>query len=215
LTRGRLAPDAEGAELAALFTGSLLRFVCGIGGAVLVGAIVFRGAVLQPGEPAFECLTVGSLAAGLFTLVRTSMPVQAWLLALVFAALRLVFAPAPWNEAIVGLVLGCGLLLVAVIFDLLAQSGWRLGKFLLVGPLVGGLYLALAPLTEFAAMNLSNAGRLLLFRPALGLLIGEGVALGVELAELVPLKGAVAAAGARDALEPVPRPRSTEPDGPY
>ncbi len=75
---------------------------------------------------------------------------------------------------------------MALIYHLLARGGWRFGKFLLVGPLVGGVYLALAPLSELGEMNVFNAARLMTLRLALGTLIGAGVSIAVELAELAP-----------------------------
>ena len=163
----------------------MLRFGAGLAGAVVVGLIVFRASMLFPGHPAFECLTAGGLAAGMLTLVRVGRRSHALLLALAFGLLRFALArEIPLGSATAGLLLGLGLFVVALIFDLLARGGWRFGKFLLVGPLVGGVYLALAPITEAAQMNVLNAATLLVFRMALGMLIGEGVALGVELAEL-------------------------------
>jgi len=168
----------------------MLRFWLGLGAAVLVGFAVFRGHVFYPGHPAFECVTIGALAAGILTLVRLSYRGQALVLLLAFGGLRFALTPVVRvSAAVEGLALGLGLFVVALIFDLLARGGWRFGKFLLVGPLVGGVFLALAPLTEMQDMHVLNAARLMLFRLALGMLIGESVALGVELAEL-PLASA-------------------------
>ena len=57
-------------------------------------------------------------------------------------------------------------------------------KFLLIGPMVGGIYLALAPLTQGSGMHVNNAWSQLIFRFALGLLIGQGLSIGMELADL-------------------------------
>lgn len=165
-------------------TEAMARFWSGIAGGVLVGIAVFRGFVFQPGHPAFECLTVGALVAGVLTLVRQPRRGQAFLLVLAYTGIRFAFTPVVrLSAAVAGLSLGLGLFVVGLIFDQLARGGWRFGKFLLVGPLVGGVFLALAPITEMQELNVLNAANLMMFRLALGMLIGEGVALGVELAE--------------------------------
>ena len=174
-------------------TETMVRFWAGIGGGLLAGLAVFRSSVFHPTHPGFECLTVGALASGIFTLVRQSHRGQAFAVALAFSGVRFVLSPVVrLNAAISGLALGLGLFVVALIFDLLARGGWRFGKFLVAGPLVGGVFLALAPITELAGMNVHNAAGLLLFRLALGVLIGEGVTLGIELAELPLLRKAPA-----------------------
>jgi hypothetical protein len=168
-----------------LVTGAALRFGAGIAGAALVGWLVFRERILRPDGPAFEFFTVGALLAGILALIRQSRRGQALVLALAFAGIRFAVSPVvPLGAAFHGMLLGLGLFIVALIFDLLALRGWRLGKFLLVGPLVGGVFLALAPIGEIEHMNVFNASDVLIFRLALGMLIGEGVALGVELVEL-------------------------------
>jgi len=166
-------------------TEALLRFSSGLAGSLLVGLAVFRSAVFRSEHPAFECLTVGALAAGILALARQRQRGAALGLALAYGCLQPLVPPGPvrLQAAASALLFGLGLFLVALIFDLLAQAGWRFGKFLIVGPLAGGVFLALSPLTELAGMNVANASRLMLFRLSLGVLIGEGVALGVELVE--------------------------------
>jgi len=179
----------------------MARFWSGIAGGVLVGLAVFRGYVFRPDHPAFECVTVGALVAGVLTLVRQSHRGQALALVLAYTGLRFAFTPVVrLSAAVSGLLLGLGVLVVGLIFDLLARGGWRFGKFLLVGPLVGGVFLALAPITEMQELNVLNAANLMMFRLALGMLIGEGVALGVELAEWPFGRSARTAASAGRAL---------------
>jgi hypothetical protein len=178
-----------------LVTEATARFGAGLAGGVLIGLAVFRGAVFRPEHPAFECVTVGALAAGILALVRQARPGQAFALVVAFCGLRFALTPVVrLGAAVTGLLLGLGLFVVALIFDQLARDGWRFGKFLLVGPLVGGVFLALAPITELDEMNVLNAATLIMFRLALGMLIGEGVALGVELADW-PLARAARAHG--------------------
>jgi hypothetical protein len=164
---------------------AFIRFVCGLAGAIAVGALVFRTGVIDPQHPAFECLSAGALGAGIFALVRQGTRGQAFVLAIVFALMRLAVSPVARLSAVIGgLLLGLGLFLVALIYDRLARDGWRYGKFLLVGPMVGGIFLALAPLMQGSGMHVNNAWSQLLFRFALGLLIGEGLSIGMELADL-------------------------------
>jgi hypothetical protein len=184
---------------------AFIRFICGLGGAVAVGALVFRMGVIDPQHPAFECLSAGALGAGIFALVRQSTRGQAFVLALVFAMMRLAVSPVARLSAVIGgLFLGLGLFLVALIYDRLARDGWRFGKFLLIGPMIGGLYLGLAPLTEGARMHVNNASSQMLFRFALGLLIGQGLAIGMELADLpfAGEKSAVPETGSPNAARP-------------
>lgn len=163
---------------------AILRFACGLGGAIAAGAIVFRSGVIDPQHAAFECMSTGALGAGIFALVRQSTHGQAFALALIFAVMRLAVSPvARLSSVLGGLILGLGLFLLALIYDQLARGGWRYGKFLLIGPMVGGIYLALAPLTHGDEMHVNNAWSHLLFRLALGLLIGQGLSIGMELAD--------------------------------
>lgn len=152
---------------------------------MLNGFVVFRRNIFRPDQPAFDCLTVGALLAGMLTLIRLSRHGQALALVAVYGAFRSLAPYGRWTHAISGLLLGLGVFLAAVIYDELAKYGLRFGKFLIVGPLVGGAYLAVAPITELRDMTVFNAVYLLLFQLALGIVIGEGVGLGVELVELL------------------------------
>ena len=169
-----------------LATGFLSRFWFGVAFGVLNGFVVFRWALFQPDEAAFEGITVGILLAGSLTLVRLRRHVPALALALSYAAFRLAFAPSGrLSAALAGLLIGLGVFLVAVIYDELARYGLRFGKFLIVGPLLGGVFLAVAPISQFDNMTLFNAAYPLVFQTALGIIIGEGVGMGVEVAELI------------------------------
>ena len=82
-------------------------------------------------------------------------------------------------------VLAIGILLIALIWDLLSRRGILIGKFLLSGPLLGGIYLAAAPVTFLQGISPHSVMRSLLLTFFLGIVIGDGVGLGVELVELV------------------------------
>lgn len=167
----------------------IVRFWSGVAGGVLLGLIVFGQAVFRPDHPAFECVTVGALTAGMLTLARSAHRGQAIALVLGYSGLRIALAPmSRWSVAVSGVLLVLGIFGVALLYDLLARSGPRFGTFIVVGPLLGGVFLALAPITELERMNVLNAASLLTFRLGLGILIGGGVALGVELAELASWK---------------------------
>ena len=83
---------------------AIIRFVCGLGGTIVVGALVFRLGVLDPQHPAFECMSTGALGAGIFALVRQSTRGQAFALAFIFALMRLAVSPVARLSSVIG---GC------------------------------------------------------------------------------------------------------------
>ena len=72
-----------------------------------------------------------------------------------------------------------------LIYDLLAREGYRLGKFLLMGPLLGGVYIAATPVTAIWGITPSESLTKLVLNCFLGIVIGDGVGLGAEAAELI------------------------------
>ena len=180
----------------------LWRFLASMAGGLLVGWFVFGPAVLRPGDRAFHCFTVGALAAALITLMRGSRPGQATGIALGFALVQLGLAEAfGWTRALAGVSLAVGVLLVAWIFDNLARRGVLFGKFLIAGPLLGGVYLAIAPLAEFHSLTWTRAIDTFASYAFLGIVIGDGVGLGAEIAELLGLAGSRLRAGGPLRLE--------------
>jgi len=176
----------------------LPRFLLGLAGALAAGLVVFRGQLLNPAALPFQCVTVGALAAAMLALVRVSRHGAALLLVAAFGLARYGFAGSVgWLPGISGFLLAAGVYLVAVIFDLLARGGLVLGKFLLVGPLIGGLYLALTPFTDFYTLTSDDVTRTLMLRFLVGMILGDGAGLGVELADLP----AAAAAARKRAAE--------------
>jgi hypothetical protein len=167
---------------------ALIRFWLGTVGAMLGGYFAFRGALFQPDHPAFQSLTVGMLTAGVLTLVRLGLRGQALMLALAYGVLQLgITDQGRWAQGIGGLLLGLGLVIVGEIYNELALYGFRFGKFLIVGPLLGGVLLAVAPIVELGSMIPFDAVRPLLLQLFLGVVVGDGAGLGLELAELLPL----------------------------
>ena len=175
-----------------ILSGLLARFGLGLIGGLAAGYLAFRARIFDPAHPAFHCISVGVLATGIFALVRSSRPGLAGLVVLGYSLLQLGLADADgWGVVAAGALLAAGIFLIALIFDLLARGGLPFGKFLIVGPLLGGVYLAVIPLMEFHALTTTDAVRTLLSYIFLGVVIGDGVGLGVELGDIaVSLVGA-------------------------
>jgi hypothetical protein len=166
----------------------LWRFLMSAGCGLALGWFVFGPVVLRPGERAFHCFTIGSLTAGVITLMRGRRAGQAVGLALGFALVQLGLAEAfGWNRALAGVALSVGVLLVAWIFYEMGRHGILFGKFLVAGPLLGGVYLAIAPLAEFQSLTRALATDTLAAYLFLGIIIGDGVGLGAEIAEGIDL----------------------------
>jgi hypothetical protein len=164
----------------------LVRFWFGIAGSLMAGLIIFRAAIVIPALPAFQCITVGIVLAAILSLVRLSRHGYALVVIAVFGVLRLGLVESRgWTMGASGFLLAGGLYLAAIIFDLLGRRGMMFGKFLILGPLVGGVYLALTPLVEFHALTANGVMRILMEHVLLGVVIGDGVGLGVEVAELL------------------------------
>jgi len=187
---------------------TLTRFWAGSAAAIGAGYVVFRVGVFRFDRPEFQCLTVGMLTAGIVTLLRSPRPRLAVVLAAAFALFKLgLIRTEGWVPAASGLVLAGGILLSAWIFDLLARRGMPFGKFLVLGPLLGGVFFAVTPLARFHTLTATGSMRVLLYNVLVGLVIGNGVGFGVELAELVagalrrpaPAEPDVAAEDGRDA----------------
>lgn len=163
----------------------LARFGAGTVFGLGAATLVFRGRLWDPTDPAFQAINSSMLLSALMALVRTSRAGFAAALAAGYAVMRFGFAESSgWMAASSGIVLAAGALLVALIFDWVAREGVLLGKFLLVGPLLGGIYLAVAPMLEFDSLIASESVRTLLYYVFVGLVTGNGVGLGVEAADL-------------------------------
>jgi len=179
--------------------GVVLRFAAGTLGSFLAGLIAFRREVFDVGNPAFQCVPMGALGAAILALSRASRPRTALQLVGAFALVQFgatwhsgwfrAAAMAAWSVAI-----GLGLWLVAAIYDQLARLDVRLGKFLVVGPLLGGVYFAATPLASFAAGEPDGVLRSLWWNGFLGIVLGDGLGAAVELVELFILPGRAAGA---------------------
>lgn len=182
--------------------GVLLRLAAGALGAFLAGLIAFRQQIFDLSSPAFQCIPMGALGAAILALVRTSRPVPAIRLIGAFALLQfgLAWSSGPWSAVIMAawsVVVGLGMWLIASIYDQLARVNVRFGKFLIVGPLLGGVYFAATPLASLAAGQSDYVLKSLWWNGFLGIVIGDGVAAAVEVVELfiVPKSAAPAEIG--------------------
>ena len=178
-----------------------LRFVSGFAGAGAAGWLVLDGfdafglagpanvSVLDPSRPGFQCITTGLLFAAILAFVRVGKPAICLLLGVAASAMqfglhfasgfpRVVTRPL-WMAAIAG-----ALVLAALVYDALAASGHRFGKFLVVGPIVAGIFFFATPLLLLGGHPREPYVAELLLNGLLGLIVGDGAAMGVEIAEL-------------------------------
>ena len=163
----------------------MLRFWLGLLGAAAGGLAVYRIEIIDPLSPAFKTLTLGSTFAGMLALWRSSARGHAVALAAGYALFCLGFVNARgWMAALSGTAVGIGLLATTLIFDRLATR-IRFGKFLLTGPLVGGLLFAATPMMEFRHLVPLGAINAMVAYGQLGWILGTGVAFGVEASDWV------------------------------
>lgn len=164
----------------------LLRFGLGLGLGLTVGFLLFREGIFDFGSPAFHCVSTGALIAALLALLRSDRPGEAAALAATFALLRLGFVQSEgWSMSLAGMLQVGGGYLVALIFDLLARRGILFGKFLVLGPLLAGVFLATTPLAFFFRIGGAEMLPTMMRYVFLGLLIGDSVGFGVEVADLL------------------------------
>lgn len=169
-----------------------LRFGLGLGVGLIVPFLIYRRSIFDPTSTLFQCVTVGVLAAGTLALLRSDRPRAALALTTAFALMRLGFAQsAGWNVAVAGALQSGGVLVSALIFDLLARRGILFGKFLVLGPLLGGVFLAVTPLAVFHRSLGTDLFPTLMRHVFLGLLIGDTVGFGIEVADLLVLARSV------------------------
>ncbi|NNK62261.1 MAG: hypothetical protein HKO98_03555 [Gemmatimonadetes bacterium] len=168
----------------------LLRFWLGFGGGVGLGLVAFRFAIFDPRLPYSQVVTVGSLLAAVLALRRGGAPGIATFVAVGFTAWQFWIAHAlPWNQTVSHVLfsgtLAAGILLIAELYQALHERGIRIGKFLLLGPALAGVYLAATPALTLWTVSTSSVLRDLLANMFLGVVIGDGIAFGVEMIDLV------------------------------
>jgi hypothetical protein len=173
-----------------LVTGAALRFLAGGALAVLAATALFPEALDGIEQRPVPAIAVGLLAAGILALVRVERPALALSLAVAAAVLELGLSiDHGWPRAALEpawlLLAGGGAFLGAVVYDGMARRGYRFGKFFVMGTLVAGAYVALTPVALLGHPMARPAGAEMMLNAFLGILVGDAVALGVELLELV------------------------------
>ena len=183
-----------------------LRIASGFAGAAGAGWLaldVFRAfglagpariSVLDPSRPGFQCLSTGLLFAAMLAFVRVGKPAVCLLIAVAASAMQFgihlsggfprVLTRPLWMAAV-----AAALVLAAFVYDALARSGHRFGKFLVVGPIVAGVFFFATPLLLLGGTPREPYLLELLLNGFLGLVLGDGAALGVEIAEGVMGRG--------------------------
>jgi len=163
----------------------LLRFGLGLAASLATGFLVFGPAVLSPGSTQFQVVSVGAFCAAVLALMRCGRLGAALVLAVAWGLFKLgLVQSAGWAAAASGIVMGCGVFVSALIFDLIARRGIFFGKFLVLGPLLAGVFLAYVPLARFHDLTQASALQILMQYVFIGLVVGNGVGLGVEVADL-------------------------------
>jgi hypothetical protein len=168
---------------------AIARFLAGWTGTAAAGLAVTSLTDLFPWA---RCLAVGVLVSAVLSLVRTGMPRQALLVIAGATALQVgaAVSAGPLRAAGSGaatLALGSGVFAAGVVFDRLAVMGLRSWKFLVVGPLMAGMYAAVSPLTLMGDAGALEAFRTLSLNALLGILIGTASGLGIEIADHAPM----------------------------
>lgn len=168
----------------------LLRFWLGMAGGVGLGLLAFRLAIFDPRMPYSQVVTVGSLLAAVLALRRGGSAWMATFVAIGFTGWQFVTVlPLPWQRSVAHLlfsaVLAAGVLLIAALYQAIHERGIRIGKFLLLGPALAGVYLAATPALTLWTVSPASVLRDLVANLFLGVVIGDGVAFGVEMVDLV------------------------------
>lgn len=178
---------------------TVARIAAGWAASLAVGAFLAR----HPAVSFTPFFAVGALAAVVLALVRAERPRHALAITLLATGLQ---AGATWSGggwpawrwdvapttllrglAAGGtvLVLG-GAVFVAALFYAALAPAYRFGKFLVVGPLVGGAYWCATPLGLLGRPAV-NAIEGMWVNALLGIVIGDVVAFAVEIVESLPV----------------------------
>lgn len=163
----------------------LVRFGLGLAAGLATGFLVFGASVLNPGSTQFQVVSVGAFCAAVLALMRCGRLGPALVLAVAWGLFKLgLVQSAGWAAAASGIVMGCGVFVSALIFDLIARRGIFFGKFLILGPLLAGVFLAYVPLARFHDLTQAAALQIVMQYVFIGLVVGNGVGLGIEVADL-------------------------------
>lgn len=168
-----------------------MRFLAGVLGGFALGRLLFGRAMFDVTHVYHGVLEIAPLVAGVLALRRVGLTRGAILLC---AAVTL--GMTVWAGQVLGLArglatgawtaaIGIGALLIAEVYEMLDGLGIRLGKTILVGLLLGGVYLAASPLRSLWDVPPAAVMMGVLRFLWLGLVIGYGVGAGMELVDLL------------------------------
>ncbi len=180
--------------------GAAARAGAGTIAAWVLGWFLFHGRMLTPERLEFQVITIGLLAAWIVSLVRVERVGWGVMTVVAFTVYQWAsYSPIDTKRAIVqtaaAFFVATGLLLAGIVFDRLGKMGLPVGKFLVLGPLVGGMLLAVTPLTTLVNFGIPDIPRLLIENLFLGMVIGNGVGIGIELVEQIAFRGMISGEG--------------------
>lgn len=188
------------------------RFTFALLGVAAATAVAFFRHLEQLYEQAPQIVAVGLLLAAMLATIRIGWYGRALAIAMLLVPLRLSLTRLPASAGEVptqalasavapmhalpgsvrelaadlfgGLALGLGLFAIALVYDALARRGWRFGKFLVLGPLLGVLQVAMVPMQQTLEMVPSVSFTQLLTAFYVGVVVGDGAGFGAEVFEL-------------------------------
>ena len=168
----------------------LVRFWVGMAGGVGLGLIAFRSAIFDARLPYSQVVTVGSMLAAVLALRRGGSTGAATFVAVGFTGWQFwSVLPQPWDRRVshvlFAAVLAAGTLLLAALYQVLHERGVRVGKFLVLGPALAGVYLAATPALTLWSVSTASVTRDLIGNMFLGVVIGDGIGFGIEMIDLI------------------------------
>ena len=184
------------------------RFIFALLGVAAATVVAFFRHLEQLHDEAPTIVSVGVLLAIMLATIRVGWHGRALVLAMLLIPLRLSLKRLPGGaeampadsfgavhflppglrefgvDLLGGLALGLGVFAIALLYDALAERGWRFGKFLVLGPMLGLLQVALVPMAQTLELAPSVTFPQLLTAFYVGVVVGDGAGFGAEALEL-------------------------------
>lgn len=184
------------------------RFVFALLGVAAATVVAFFRHLEQLHDEAPTIVSVGVLLSIMLATIRVGWHGRALVLAILLIPLRLSLKRLPGGvdaipadslgavhflppglrefgvDLLGGLALGLGVFAIALLYDALAERGWRFGKFLVLGPMLGVLQVALVPMAQTLEFAPSVTFPQLLTAFYVGVVVGDGAGFGAEALEL-------------------------------